>query len=74
MTGTDMMALMSIYTDLSTVLTGSYNNFFHVFNRDSGNDVLLQASRDNISTPTHILDPITVSSGWSCRDWTGLFL
>ena len=44
-------------------MTGSYNNIFRVFNRETGTDVALEASRDNIATATHVLDPINFISG-----------
>jgi hypothetical protein len=44
-------------------MTGSYNNHFHVFDREQRNDVVLQASRDAIEGPTHILSPIRIVSG-----------
>jgi serine/threonine-protein phosphatase 2A regulatory subunit B len=44
-------------------MTGSYNNVFRILNRDPNVDVSLEASRDNIATATHILDPINFISG-----------
>ncbi|EGD80253.1 Ppp2r2a protein [Salpingoeca rosetta] len=49
--------------DGRSVMGGSYSNLFHVFERESGQDVLLQASRDAIEGPTHVLSPITVLTG-----------
>ena len=53
-------------TGLRSVMTGSYNNIFRVFNRESNQDIALEASRDNISTATHVLDPINFISGALC--------
>ena len=44
----------------SHIMTGSYNNHFHVFGRESQEDVILQASRDAIEGPHHILNPVQV--------------
>eukprot|EP00039_Didymoeca_costata_P018856 m.335273 g.335273 ORF g.335273 m.335273 type:complete len:442 (-) comp17557_c0_seq1:109-1434(-) len=45
------------------LMTGSYSNLWRVFDRESGHDICLEASRDNISGPTHRLNPVTVLSG-----------
>ena len=47
-----------------SILTGSYNNVFRVFNRDSGLDTALEASRDNIATATHMLEPVNFLTGF----------
>ena len=44
-------------------MTGSYNNIFRVFNRESNQDIALEASRDNIATATHVLDAVNFVSG-----------
>jgi len=49
--------------DSSSILTGSYNNVFRVFHRDSGTETALEASRDNITTATHTLEPVNFLSG-----------
>jgi len=49
--------------DDSCILTGSYNNVFRVFHRDTGLDVALEASRDNITTAAHTLEPVNFISG-----------
>lgn len=49
--------------DDSHVMTGSYHNLFRVINRATEQDVFLEASRDNITGPTHVLPPITVLTG-----------
>eukprot|EP01147_Barroeca_monosierra_P008524 gene8524-10263_t len=49
--------------DGKSVMGGSYSNLFHIFDRESSDDVLLQASRDAIEGPTHVLTPINVLSG-----------
>jgi serine/threonine-protein phosphatase 2A regulatory subunit B len=40
-----------------------YHNHFKVIDVDSGRNVLLHASRDNITGPTHVLQPYTILSG-----------
>ena len=47
------------------IMTGSYNNHFHIFGRESAEDVVLQASRDAIEGPHHILNPVEVVAGQS---------
>eukprot|EP00730_Choanoeca_flexa_P014127 TRINITY_DN6061_c0_g1_i2.p1 TRINITY_DN6061_c0_g1~~TRINITY_DN6061_c0_g1_i2.p1 ORF type:complete len:542 (+),score=68.80 TRINITY_DN6061_c0_g1_i2:141-1628(+) len=49
--------------DDSHVMTGSYNNHFHIFGRESQDDVILQASRDAIEGPHHVLNPVQVVAG-----------
>eukprot|EP00055_Hartaetosiga_balthica_P011998 m.56558 g.56558 ORF g.56558 m.56558 type:complete len:440 (+) comp7803_c1_seq1:127-1446(+) len=44
------------------IMTGSYNNLFHVFDRDSNQDVILHASRDAIEGPTHVLSPMSIGA------------
>ncbi|XP_061590428.1 serine/threonine-protein phosphatase 2A 55 kDa regulatory subunit B alpha isoform-like [Cololabis saira] len=46
----------------SVVLTGSYNNFFRLFERGQKGDVMLEASREN-SKPMQILKPRKVCVG-----------
>nr|XP_061803961.1 serine/threonine-protein phosphatase 2A 55 kDa regulatory subunit B alpha isoform-like [Nerophis lumbriciformis] len=46
----------------SVVMTGSYNNFFRMFERGYRQDVTLEASREN-SMPQSVLRPRKVSSG-----------
>ena len=41
---------------LSVIMTGSYNNFFRMFDRNTKRDVTLEASREN-SKPRAILKP-----------------
>lgn len=43
-------------------MTGSYNNFFRMFDRDSKRDVTLEASRENMK-PKTVLKPRKVCSG-----------
>jgi len=45
------------------IVTGSYHNMFRIFDRPSGHDIHLEASRDNISGPTHRLNPVTILQG-----------
>ncbi|CDR01118.1 unnamed protein product [Oncorhynchus mykiss] len=40
----------------SVIMTGSYNNFFRMFDRNTKKDVTLEASREN-SKPRAILKP-----------------
>ena len=54
----------------SQLMTGSYNNHFHVFNRQAKRDVMLQASRDAIEGPVHILNPIQVVAGAAGGPWS----
>ena len=44
-------------------MTGSYNNHFKIFDRGTKRDVLLEASRDTIEGPQHILIPMRVFTG-----------
>ncbi|CAB1343984.1 unnamed protein product, partial [Coregonus sp. 'balchen'] len=46
----------------SAIMTGSYNNFFRMFDRNTRRDVTLEASREN-SKPRAILKPRKVSTG-----------
>lgn len=43
-------------------MTGSYNNFFRMFDRDTKRDVTLEASRENVK-PKTVLKPRKVCSG-----------
>eukprot|EP00042_Codosiga_hollandica_P047419 m.513611 g.513611 ORF g.513611 m.513611 type:complete len:432 (+) comp57445_c0_seq1:113-1408(+) len=45
------------------IMTGSYNNHLRIFNRDTGGDVTFEASRENITAASHVLEPINVVSG-----------
>lgn len=49
--------------DDNQIMTGTYHNLFRVFDRPTNNDILLEASRDNITGPSHVLHPIQVLSG-----------
>jgi len=51
------------------IVTGSYHNMFRIFDRPSGHDIHLEASRDNISGPTHRLNPVTILQGMHCLAW-----
>lgn len=53
--------------DDSHILTGSYNNHFRVINRENSSDVLLEASREAIEGPQHILTPIKVLTAPSAK-------
>lgn len=44
------------------IMTGSYNNFFRMFDRDTKRDVTLEASRENVK-PKTVLKPRKVCSG-----------
>lgn len=46
----------------TSIMTGSYNNFFRIFDRNSKKDVTLEASRDIIK-PKTLLKPRKVCSG-----------
>lgn len=46
----------------SVVMTGSYNNFFRMFDRSQRRDVMLEASREN-SKPMQVLKPRKVCAG-----------
>uniref|UniRef100_A0A7N6AD35 Serine/threonine-protein phosphatase 2A 55 kDa regulatory subunit B n=1 Tax=Anabas testudineus TaxID=64144 RepID=A0A7N6AD35_ANATE len=46
----------------SVVMTGSYNNFFRMFDRGYRQDVTLEASREN-SKPRSVLKPRKISTG-----------
>lgn len=47
---------------VSVVMTGSYNNFFRMFDRGQRRDLTLEASREN-SKPMQVLKPRKVSAG-----------
>ncbi|XP_031563051.1 serine/threonine-protein phosphatase 2A 55 kDa regulatory subunit B beta isoform-like [Actinia tenebrosa] len=46
--------------DDSSIMTGSYNNFFHIFDRNTKNDLCLEASRES-SKPKQVLKPRRVA-------------
>ncbi|XP_071476128.1 serine/threonine-protein phosphatase 2A 55 kDa regulatory subunit B delta isoform-like isoform X2 [Diadema antillarum] len=46
----------------SAIMTGSYNNFFRIFDRSTSRDVTLEASREN-TKPLQVLKPRRVSTG-----------
>jgi len=46
----------------SAIMTGSYNNFFRMFDRTTKRDAILEASRD-IAKPKTILKPRKVCTG-----------
>jgi len=50
----------------SVIMTGSYNNFFRMFDRNTKRDVTLEASREN-SKPRAILKPRKVCVGGKRR-------
>jgi len=47
----------------SAIMTGSYNNFFRMFDRSSRKEVTLEASRDVAAKPKTMLKPRKVCSG-----------
>lgn len=47
---------------LSAIMTGSYNNFFRMFDRNTRRDITLEASREN-SKPRAMLKPRKVCTG-----------
>lgn len=49
------------------IVAGSYHNLFRVFDLPTGNELMLEASRDNISGPSHTLKPMTVIEGATSR-------
>lgn len=53
---------VSLYSSASVVMTGSYNNFFRMFDRGQRRDVTLEASRENIK-PMQVLKPRKVCVG-----------
>lgn len=53
--------------DDSQIMTGSYSNLFRVFDCPTGQEMTLEASRDNITGPTHKLNPVTVLSGTTAK-------
>lgn len=54
--------LTLILPPLSVVMTGSYNNFFRMFDRSQRRDLTLEASREN-NKPMQVLKPRKVSAG-----------
>ncbi|EPY73800.1 alpha isoform of regulatory subunit B55, protein phosphatase 2 isoform 5-like protein [Camelus ferus] len=56
------------YLHLSVVMTGSYNNFFRMFDRNTKRDITLEASREN-NKPRTVLKPRKVcASGKRKKD------
>lgn len=53
--------------DDKQVLAGSYHNLFRVYDLASTDNVCLEASRDNITGPTHTLQPVSIISGTTPR-------
>ena len=47
---------------ISAIMTGSYNNFFRMFDRNTRRDITLEASRES-SKPRATLKPRKVSTG-----------
>lgn len=56
----------------SVIMTGSYNNFFRMFDRNTKRDVTLEASREN-SKPRAILKPRKVRLLENCSMRCNLF-
>lgn len=56
----------SLLPPRSVIMTGSYNNFFRMFDRNTKRDVTLEASREN-SKPRAILKPRKVCVGGKRR-------
>lgn len=50
----------------SVIMTGAYNNFFRMFDRNTKRDVTLEASREN-SKPRAVLKPRKVCTGGKRR-------
>lgn len=57
---------LSFFPPRSVIMTGSYNNFFRMFDRNTKRDVTLEASREN-SKPRAILKPRKVCVGGKRR-------
>lgn len=57
---------LSLLPPHSVIMTGSYNNFFRMFDRNTKRDVTLEASREN-SKPRAILKPRKVCVGGKRR-------
>lgn len=53
---------LSLFPHVSVVMTGSYNNFFRMFDRSQRRDITLEASREN-SKPMQVLKARKVSAG-----------
>lgn len=62
LTGTSTYLLLPPIPPVSVVMTGSYNNFFRMFDRGQRRDITLEASREN-SKPMQVLKPRKVSAG-----------
>lgn len=50
------------------VITGSYNNFFRIFDRESKRDVTLEASRENIKPRTVLKSKKVCQGGRKKKD------
>lgn len=53
--------------DDQQILAGSYHNLFRMYDLGSGDNVCLEASRDNIGGPMHTLQPVQILSGQTPR-------
>eukprot|EP00037_Helgoeca_nana_P029458 m.351630 g.351630 ORF g.351630 m.351630 type:complete len:437 (-) comp27980_c0_seq3:708-2018(-) len=53
--------------DDKQILAGSYHNLFRMYDLPTGEDVCLEASRDNIGGPMHQLQPMQIISGQTPR-------
>lgn len=53
---------LSLSLPTSAIMTGSYNNFFRMFDRNTRRDITLEASRES-SKPRATLKPRKVSTG-----------
>jgi hypothetical protein len=50
-------------------MTGSYHNLFRVFDRPSNTDIVLEASRDQITGPVHALPAVQVLTGTERKEY-----
>lgn len=58
----DLSHVCSSPPPCSGIMTGSYNNFFRIFDRNTKRDITLEASKDTV-TPMQVLKPRRVGTG-----------
>ena len=52
-------------------MTGSYNNFFKIFDRHSKREIMLEASKE-IAKPRTVLKARKVSIVFNCDQWSSI--
>ncbi len=70
---------VSLLVNPRSIMTGSYHNHLRVFNRDSSYDMTFEATRENITAASHVLEPINIIGGsyrsyWLLNEESGVDL